>query len=85
MFNYIRSIGFLLTMGLLLLQALPVYARYSKTERRAFQKAIIDRQRQLHPRFKKITRAKTKYIIVHTSEAGLKTTLKLVSKRIMLG
>ena len=80
MSNYIRSIGFLLTMGLLLLQALPVYARYSKIERRAFQKAIIDRQRQLHPRFKKITRAKTKYIIVHTSEAGLKTTLKLVSK-----
>ena len=78
--NYLRSIGFLLTMALLLLQALPVHARYSKTERRAFQKIIIDTQRQLHPRFKKITRKKTKYIIVHTSEAGLKTTLKLVSK-----
>ena len=80
MSNYPRSIGFLLTMGLLLLQALPIYARYSKTERHAFQKAIIDRQRQLHPRFKKITREKTKYIIVHTSEAGFKTTLKVVSK-----
>ena len=78
--NYLRSIGFLLTMALLLLQALPVHARYSKTERRTFQKTIIDKQRQLHPRFKKITRKKTKYIIVHTSEAGLKTTLKLVSK-----
>jgi hypothetical protein len=80
MSNYLRSIGFLLTIALLLLQALPVHARYSKTERRAFQKAIIDKQRQLHPRFKKITRKETKHIIVHTSEAGLKTTLKLVSK-----
>lgn len=80
MSNYLRSIGFLLTIALLLLQALLVHARYSKTERRAFQKAIIDKQRQLHPRFKKITRNETKHIIVHTSEAGLKTTLKLVSK-----
>jgi hypothetical protein len=80
MSNYLRSIGFLLTIALLLLQALPVHARYSKTERLAFQKAIIDKQRQLHPRFKKITRKETKHIIVHTSEAGLKTTLKLVSK-----
>ena len=80
MSNYLRSIGFLLTIALLLLQALPVHARYSKIERRAFQKTIIDKQRQLHPRFKKITRKETKHIIVHTSEAGLKTTLKLVSK-----
>jgi N-acetylmuramoyl-L-alanine amidase len=80
MSNYLRSIGFLLTIALLFLQALPVHARYSKTERLAFQKAIIDKQRQLHPRFKKITRNETKHIIVHTSEAGLKTTLKLVSK-----
>jgi len=80
MSNYLRSIGFLLTIALLFLRALPVHARYSKTARRAFQKAIIDKQRQLHPRFKKITRNETKYIIVHTSEAGLKTTLKLVSK-----
>ena len=80
MSNYPRSIGLLLTIALLFLQALPVHARYSKTARRAFQKAIIDKQRQLHPRFKKITRTETKYIIVHTSEAGLKTTLKLVSK-----
>jgi N-acetyl-anhydromuramyl-L-alanine amidase AmpD len=67
-------------MALLLLQTPSVYARYSKAERLAFQKAIIDKQRQLHHRFKKITRNETKYIIVHTSEAGLKTTLKLVSK-----
>lgn len=80
MFNYLRSIGPSLTITLLFLQAFPVHAHYSKTERRAFQKAIIDKQRQLHPRFKKIARKETKYIIVHTSEAGLKTTLKLVSK-----
>ena len=78
--NYLPQIGFLLTVGLLFLQAVPVNARYHRTDRRAFQKAIIDRQRQLHPRFKKVARKETKYIIVHTSEAGLKTTLKLVSK-----
>jgi N-acetylmuramoyl-L-alanine amidase len=80
MSNYLRSIGLSLTIALLFIQAFPVHAHYSKTERGAFQKSIIDKQRQLHHRFKKIPRNETKYIIVHTSEAGLKTTLKLVSK-----
>jgi len=34
----------------------------------------------MNPGFKKVRRKKTKYIIVHTSELGLKTTLKVVSK-----
>ena len=80
MSHYLRSIALLLTIALLFIKAFPVHAHISIAERLAFQKAIIDKQRQLHHRFKKITRNKTKYIIVHTSEAGLKTTLKLVSK-----
>jgi hypothetical protein len=80
MSNYLRSIGFSLAIASLFIKAFPVHSHYSKTERGAFQKSIIDKQRQLHHRFKKIPRNKTKYIIVHTSEAGLKTTLKLVSK-----
>ncbi|MGD8917192.1 MAG: peptidoglycan recognition family protein [Syntrophobacterales bacterium] len=80
MSNYLRSIGLSLAIASLFIKAFPVHSHYSKTERGAFQKSIIDKQRQLHHRFKKIPRNKTKYIIVHTSEAGLKTTLKLVSK-----
>jgi N-acetyl-anhydromuramyl-L-alanine amidase AmpD len=34
----------------------------------------------LNPRFKKVRRKNTKYIVVHTSELGLKTTLRVVSQ-----
>jgi len=53
---------------------------FSRTERNAFQRSIVDSRRQLNPRFKKVKRKKTNYIIVHTSELGLKTTLRVVSK-----
>lgn len=52
----------------------------SKPERIAFQRSIVDRRKQLNPKFKKTRRKKTAYIIVHTSEGGLKTTLRVVSK-----
>ncbi|MDX2500803.1 MAG: N-acetylmuramoyl-L-alanine amidase, partial [Deltaproteobacteria bacterium] len=45
-----------------------------------FQHTIIDYRRQLNPEFKKVKRAKTSYIIVHTSELGLNPTLKVISK-----
>ena len=78
--SFSLTIAGFLAIGLLFHQPLAVHARYSKAERRAFQKAIVDRRRQLHPGFKKIPRKETNYIIVHTSEAGLKTTLKVVSR-----
>ncbi len=53
---------------------------FSRTERDTFQRSIVDSRRQLNPRFKKVKRKKTNYIIVHTSELGLKTTLRVVSK-----
>ncbi|PIE79489.1 MAG: N-acetylmuramoyl-L-alanine amidase [Chloroflexi bacterium] len=43
-----------------------------------FQRSIIDYRGRIHPNFKKIVRKKTKYIVVHTSEAGLKSTLNVV-------
>lgn len=55
-------------------------AAYSRTDRKTFQRAIVDSRQQLNPRFKKVKRKKTKYIVVHTSELGLKTTLRVVSK-----
>lgn len=53
---------------------------YTNKEKVTFQRNIIDRQNQLNPKLKKIPRKKTKYIIVHTSEGGLKSTLRVVSK-----
>ena len=53
---------------------------FSKAERTRFQRAIVDHRPQLNPRYKKIKRTRTRYIIVHTSELGLKYTLRVVSK-----
>ena len=41
---------------------------------------IIDYREHLNPLFRKRVRKSTRYIIVHTSECDLKTTLKIVSK-----
>jgi N-acetylmuramoyl-L-alanine amidase len=45
-----------------------------------FQRSIVDYRSRLNPRFKKIKRQKTKYIIVHTAELGRQTTLRVVSQ-----
>ncbi|MDD8019130.1 MAG: peptidoglycan recognition family protein [Bacteroidota bacterium] len=59
----------------------PGYAHaYTNKEKVTFQRTIIDRQNQLNPNFRKIPRKTTQYIIVHTSEGGLKSTLRVVSK-----
>ncbi len=52
----------------------------SVNERRSFQRSIIDYQGHLNPRFRKTPRNQTKYIIVHTSESGLQSTLQTISK-----
>jgi N-acetylmuramoyl-L-alanine amidase len=41
---------------------------------------IIDYQHHLNKRFKKILRSSTRYIIIHTSEAGLESTLRTLSR-----
>ena len=52
----------------------------TRSESAAFQRSIIDYRSRLNPRYKKIKRPATKYIIVHTSELGLQSTLRVVSK-----
>ncbi len=47
---------------------------------RLFMGAIIDYRGHLNPLFPKRVRKSTRYIIVHTSECDLKTTLKIVSE-----
>ncbi len=53
---------------------------YSRSDYQQFQNAIIDHRNRLNKKFKKIRRTETRYIIVHTSELGLSTTLRVVSK-----
>ncbi len=65
---------------LLLLFSNPATAKFSSSERVIFQQSIIDKRSHLNPKFKKIRRKRTKYIIIHTSEAGLKSTLNVVSR-----
>jgi len=53
---------------------------YSKAEKASFQAGIVDYRYKLNRRFKKIKRRQTKYVIVHTSEGGLNSTLNTVSR-----
>ena len=53
---------------------------FTQSERYKFQRSIVDFRSRLNPKYKKVHRKNTKYIIVHTSELGLKTTLRVVSK-----
>lgn len=53
---------------------------YSPSEIQKFQNRIMDHQSRLNPRFKKIKRQTTQYIIVHTSELGLDATLRVLSR-----
>jgi hypothetical protein len=55
-------------------------AAVTQAERRAFQRSIVDRQNLLNRKFKKIRRKSTQYIIVHTSEGGLNSTLRTLSR-----
>ena len=53
---------------------------YTKSDYSNFQRSIVDYRSRLNPRFKKVERKQTKYIIVHTSELGLDQTLRVVSE-----
>ena len=53
---------------------------YARADHRSFQRSIVDFRSRLNPGFKKAKRKKTQYIIVHTSELGLETTLRVVLK-----
>lgn len=53
---------------------------YSRSDLVRFQNRIIDYRSRINSRFKKRVRPKTRLIIVHTSELGLKSTLRVVSR-----
>lgn len=74
-----RSITFIFLL-LLILTWVDTIPAATRSQRSQFQRSIIDYRNRIHPQFKKITRKRTKYVVVHTSEAGLKSTLNVVSK-----
>ncbi len=53
---------------------------FSNAERDRFQRAIVDYRSRLNPRYEKIERKHTRYIIIHTAELGRETTLRVVSR-----
>ncbi len=79
-FNLCRIITVVLTASLSALYVLPASAAARDADLLAFQRSIIDYRQESDPAFKKVVRHKTTYIIVHTSELGLKATLRVVSK-----
>jgi len=79
-FGRIRFISVVSLFLAFLLNLPALSAAYTWPDRQSFQRSIVDYRSHLNPAFKKVRRDKTKYIIVHTSELGLETTLKVVSK-----
>lgn len=80
--NLIRTISIMILLtccGLLLGDVPSIDAAVSQSERAAFTRSIVDLRKRQHPGFKKIRRKSTRYIVVHTSEAGLKSTLNTVN------
>jgi hypothetical protein len=53
---------------------------YTTSDFNQFQSRIIDHRNRVNPKFKKVRRRQTLYIIVHTSELGLSATLRVVAK-----
>jgi N-acetylmuramoyl-L-alanine amidase len=75
----VRHLIVIFTASAVLVGALGTASAYARAEKQAFQRSIVDRRGRLNPRYKKTTRTKTRYIIVHTSEGGLQSTLRAVS------
>lgn len=71
-------LGGLIALVLTLLPAADASAA-SAAERRGFQGSIVDYRRKLNRNFRKVTREKTEYIVVHTSEGGLSSALRVIS------
>lgn len=77
-----KKIAFLASLVLLLM--VPFWfespeAATTRAEREAFQRSMVDKRHDLNRSYKKVLRKRTKYIIVHTSEAGIRSTLNTVS------
>ncbi len=78
--NQVRIVFSLILIHFFLLWFPVLSTAFTLKERQKFQGSILDHRSRLNPKFEAIYRKHTKYIIIHTSELGLKTTLRVVSK-----
>jgi hypothetical protein len=78
--NHTRFITVLSFFVLVLLIFPSLSTAYNRAARHIYQHSIVDYRSRLNPRFQKIKRHKTRYIIVHTTELALSGTLRVVSK-----
>lgn len=69
----------LLTVIWILAGICPDLHAYSRSDLSRFQSGIVDYRHRLNPRYHKVKRKSTRYIVVHTSELGLDATLRVVS------
>ena len=84
MFSIYRSF-FISLLAITFLVNLPsALFAYTTAELKAFQHSIVDYRWQLNPKFRKIIRKKTNFIIIHTSESCLESALRTISKGIKL-
>jgi len=78
---YKKRFIWVVSLSIIYILNLPNFSgAYTLADRLNFQNSIVDYRSRLNPKYEKIRRKKTKYIIVHTSELGLKMTLRVVSK-----
>lgn len=75
----VRGLCFLLVLVILAWNSPDLHA-YTRSELSHYQAGIVDYRSRINPRFKKIKRRHTRYIIIHTSELGLDATLRVVSR-----
>jgi N-acetyl-anhydromuramyl-L-alanine amidase AmpD len=78
--SYLHMPPALFIAALILMSSIDTATAFTQAERRSFQQSIVDKQNQLNRKFRKINRKKTQYIIVHTAEGGLTSTLRTVLK-----
>lgn len=80
--NIKRIVGyFVVIIGMLMTVVEPgTLVQASPAKKKSKQPFIIDYQKHLNKRFKKVGRSSTRFIIIHTSEAGLNSTLRTLSR-----
>ncbi|UCH84523.1 MAG: N-acetylmuramoyl-L-alanine amidase [Candidatus Latescibacterota bacterium] len=75
-----RRLAIAVALSAILVCSFTPVSSYTGAERQALQRSIVDKRSQLNPKFKKVKRKSTRFIIVHTSEGGVNSTLRVVSR-----
>ncbi|WDP89958.1 MAG: N-acetylmuramoyl-L-alanine amidase [Desulfobacter sp.] len=81
-FDTMRTLSFFIFLSI----AVPAFLMpgpcpaHTRSQLDRFQSRITDHRHRINPRFRKIARSRTDFVIVHTSELGLEATLRVVTR-----